>query len=81
MYQLYRVSGIKGSGFSHPPRLLAPKENNAHSASGGEGNRAAKADGSDGPGEHSFAQHTCLRSHPSHPGWLDPLSRMKKSAT
>lgn len=77
MHQLYRVSGIKGSGFSFPPPLLAPKENNAHSASRGEGNRAAKADGSDGPGADSFAQHTCPRFQPSHPGWLAPLSHTK----
>lgn len=43
MHQLHWMSGIKGSGFSHPPPLLALKEHSAHSASRGEGSRAAKA--------------------------------------
>ena len=34
VHQLNRASGIRGSGFSHPPPLLAPKEHNARSASG-----------------------------------------------
>lgn len=81
MHQLHWVSGIKGSGFSHPPPLLALKEHNAHSASRGEGNQAAHTDVSDRPGQDASAQCTCVCFCPTHPGWLDPLSCMKVSVT
>lgn len=80
--QLYRVSGRKGSGFSHPPPLLAPKQHNAHSACRGEGNGMAKTDVSDRPGRDASAQlsaHVCFC--PTRPRWLDPLSCTKMSAT
>lgn len=70
MHQLHRVSGIKGSGFSHPPPLLALKKHNAHSASRGEGNRAAKADVSAGPGLAGMPGLSVPSLLPPRPPWM-----------
>lgn len=71
MHQLHWVSGIKGSGFSHPPPLLALNKHNAHSASRGEGNRAAKADVSAGPGWDAWAQSALsAAAPPTLDGWI-----------
>ena len=71
MHQLHRVSGIRGSGFSHP-LLLASKEHKACSASRGAGGgyQAAKCDVSDRPSQDAFAQSPHVYFHPTHPGRL-----------
>ena len=75
MHQLHRASGIRGSGFSHPPLLLASKEHKAHSASRGWGwYQAAKCDVSDRPSQDASAQRPHVYFHPTHPARLDPLS-------
>lgn len=81
LHQLHGASGIKGSGFSHPPPLLARKEDNAHGASKGERNGAAKPDVSDRPGWDTAAQPACVCCNPTHSGQQDLVSSVKMSAT
>lgn len=72
-HQLLRVSGIRGSGFSHPPLLLASKEHKARSASRGVegGYQAAKWDVSDRPSQDASAQRPRVYFHPTHlDGWI-----------
>ena len=76
MRQLHRVSGVRGSGFSHPPLSWHEKSTRptVPPAGVGGGDQAAKYDASDRPRQDASAQgpHVCF--HPTHPGVLDPVS-------
>lgn len=81
MHQLQWVSGIKGSGFSHPPPLLAPKSHNAHSACREEGNGVAKTVVSDrSAGMPLLSMPVSASTPPTLDSWIH-FPRTKMSAT